>query len=130
FEVTVAPGLPSSQIMVSPGLIQPFIENAIWHGVRGLGNRKGKISVRLEMKGNNLLCIIEDDGIGRKRSEGLKDMHAKKSQGISLACERLKIINNLYDTSYGIRISDLYPDKPETGTRVEIDVPIKKGRKN
>ena len=127
FEVTVAPGLPSWQIMVSPGLIQPFVENAIWHGVRGLENRKGRISVRFEMNCNNLLCIIEDDGIGRKRSEEFKDKHAKKSQGISLASERLKIINNLYDTSYGIRISDLYPDKTETGTRVEIDVPVMKG---
>jgi hypothetical protein len=48
----------------------------------------------------------------------------KKSKGISLAMERLRIINNLQATNYRIVISDLHPDRTETGTRVEIDMPV------
>jgi len=112
-------------IMVSPGIVQPFVENAIWHGVMGLDNRKGVIRVSLKMNGDRLVCIVEDDGVGRTRSEAMKDRSLpKKSKGIYLAMERLRIINNLQGTNYRIVISDLHPDLTETGTKVEIDMPV------
>jgi len=56
----------------------------------------------------------------------MKDSNlAKKSKGIALAMERLRIINNLQATNYRIVHSDLHPDRVETGTRVEIDMPVK-----
>lgn len=112
-------------IMVSPGIVQPFIENAIWHGVMGLDERKGAIRVSLKMNIDNLVCVVEDDGVGRARSEAMKDRSLpNRSKGISLAVERLRIINNLQATNYRIVISDLHPDRTETGTRVEIDMPV------
>ncbi len=57
------------EIEVCPGIVQPFIENAIWHGVRALEDRKGMISIRFVPSGaEGLMCIIEDDGVGRKAS--------------------------------------------------------------
>ncbi len=57
------------EIEVCPGIVQPFIENAIWHGVRALEDRKGFISIRFVPSGHEgLKCIIEDDGIGRTAS--------------------------------------------------------------
>lgn len=112
-------------IMVSPGIVQPFVENAIWHGMMGLDRRKGMISVSLKMDNDNLVCTVEDDGVGRARSEAMKDRSLpSRSKGISLAMERLRIINNLQDSNYRIVISDLHPDRVETGTRVEIDMPV------
>ncbi len=91
----------------------------------GLSGRKGMITVAVKMNGSGLLCMVEDDGVGRARSEAMKDgTLPKKSRGISLATERMKIINNLLLTNYRITISDLYPDRTETGTRVEIELPL------
>ncbi|MDZ7635311.1 MAG: hypothetical protein U5L72_13140 [Bacteroidales bacterium] len=92
----------------------------------GLDGRKGMIRVSLKMNYNHLVCTVEDDGVGRARSEAMKDSKlAKKSRGIALAMDRLRIINNLQDTDYRIVFSDLHPDRVETGTRVEIDMPVR-----
>lgn len=125
YEVELDEEVQKDHIRVSPGLVQPFVENAIWHGVMGLNNRKGLIRVAFRMKGTILVCLVEDDGVGRTRSEAMKDKTIpRKSRGISLATERMKIINNLVMTDYRITVSDLYPDRTETGTRVEIEMPM------
>ncbi|MCU0458823.1 MAG: histidine kinase [Bacteroidales bacterium] len=125
YEVEIEPEVHKDHFRISPGLVQPFVENAIWHGVMGLNDRKGLIRVEFKMKGTILLCIVEDDGVGRTRSEAMKDKSLpRKSRGISLATDRMKIINNLLLTDYRITISDLYPDRKETGTRVEIEMPM------
>jgi len=125
YSLEVDPQVVPESMRVSPGIVQPFVENAIWHGVMGLDGRKGMIRVSLKMNDNQLVCTVEDDGVGRARSEAMKDSNLpKRSKGISLAMERLRIINNLQATNYRIVISDLHPDRIETGTRVEIDMPV------
>ncbi|OFY64398.1 MAG: hypothetical protein A2Y71_00090 [Bacteroidetes bacterium RBG_13_42_15] len=127
YKVIIEPDVETARYKVSPGLVQPFIENAIWHGMRGLSNRKGNVMVRYASDNEKLTCIIEDDGIGRKNAEALKSMIDKKeSRGILLVTERLKIINNLQKSDLQVIISDLYPDKNETGTKVIIDIPFNK----
>ncbi len=121
----VDPEIRQEAVKVSPGLIQPFVENAIWHGVMGLEDRKGMIKIALQRKEGKLVCVVEDDGVGRERSEAMKDKSLpKRSQGIALAVERLKIINNLQSTDHKIRITDVYPGRAETGTKVEIEIPV------
>mgnify|MGYP002399036657 CR=1 FL=1 len=125
YSVEIDQDVNAEALRISPGMVQPFVENAIWHGVMGLNGRKGMISVKFMMKGASLTCTVEDDGVGRTRSEAMKDKSLpKKSRGISLATERLKIINNIMMSDCRIIISDLYPDRTETGTRVEIDIPV------
>jgi LytS/YehU family sensor histidine kinase len=127
YKIIIEPDVETARYKVSPGLVQPFIENAIWHGMRGLSNRKGNVMVRYASDNEKLTCIIEDDGIGRKNAEALKSMIDKKeSRGILLVTERLKIINNLQKSDFQVIISDLYPDKNETGTKVIIDIPFNK----
>jgi streptogramin lyase len=117
----------TGNLMVFPGLIQPFIENAIWHGVRALNDRKGFISVKVLMQGKNkVTCIIEDDGIGRAASaERRKKSNNHISRGIGIVNERLQIIGKLRGENYSLEITDLYPSEKETGTRVSIDMPVK-----
>ena len=125
YTINIDPLINPDTVIVSPGLIQPFVENAIWHGVMGLVGRKGNITISLKKKDNNILCTVEDDGVGRLRSEAMKDRSLpRKSKGISLAMERLRIINNLRSVNYRIRITDLHPDLHDKGTRVEIDMPV------
>lgn len=127
YNITVAREIVHENIKISPGMIQPFIENAIWHGVRGLENRKGKIDVWFGLKNEQLTCIIKDDGIGRTRAEMLKPGNdQKKSKGISIVLERLKIINGLQGSHYQVVITDQFPDRHDTGTQVVIDIPVVK----
>ncbi len=127
YRFSVNPDIVQDQYKVSPGLVQPFIENAIWHGVRGLDKRKGNVYVSFTMKDGKLICTIEDDGIGRKNAEAAKSrIDQKISRGIFIVTERLKIINKLQKNNYQVIISDLYPEKQETGTKVVIDIPVKK----
>jgi streptogramin lyase len=112
---------------VFPGLVQPFIENAIWHGVRALENRKGFIRIKMTMiNKDKLTCIIEDDGIGREASGAMqKSSETHNSRGIGIVMERLQIISKMRGKNFGLEITDLYPGKKETGTRVKIDIPVK-----
>jgi streptogramin lyase len=127
YKVEVDSAIEPGQYMVSPGLVQPFIENSIWHGVRGLEKRKGNVTVRYLTVNGKITCIVEDDGIGRNKAEDAKSaLDSKVSKGIYIVTERLKIINKLQKANYKILISDLYPEKQETGTRVVIDIPLKK----
>jgi LytS/YehU family sensor histidine kinase len=127
YRIILDPEIQHGSYKVSPGLIQPFIENAIWHGVRGLEKRKGHVSVSFRKEGEKLICIVEDDGIGRKQAENAKSkIEQKKSKGISLVTERLRIINSLHKRNYKIIISDLYPEKQDTGTMAVIEIPVQK----
>lgn len=112
---------------VFPGMVQPFIENAIWHGVRGLQYRKGFIEVSfMEDESGLLQCMITDDGIGRKLSERNKNIYTnRKSKGLHLIHERMQIINHLRKRKYQISIQDLYPEEEECGTKVIIDIPAR-----
>lgn len=107
-------------------LIQPFIENAIWHGIMGLKSI-GIISVGFTKDAGQLICTIEDNGIGRAKSKAMKSEteEAKKSLGISLVESRLKLLNDFYGTNMKVVFTDLYAaDKTPAGTRVVINLPI------
>lgn len=114
------------QMNVFPGLVQPFIENAIWHGIRGLDDRKGFISVCFVPADNKRLqCIVLDDGIGRRQAELHKNiLPGKKSRGIGIVEERLKIISDIRNIEYQVIITDLNPKIHDTGTRAVIDLPV------
>jgi ligand-binding sensor domain-containing protein len=107
-------------------LIQPFIENAIWHGIMGL-KTIGIISVNFTKVAGQLICTIEDNGIGREKSKAMKSEteKARKSLGISLVESRLNLLNNFYGVDMKVVFTDLYADdKTPAGTRVVINLPI------
>ena len=126
YTIEVQEGLIDEGVEVFPGMVQPFVENAIWHGARGLEGRKGMVAVRFYRDGTGLKCDVTDDGIGRKLSQARKsNLHVHNSRGIHIVQERLDILNSLRQTDYRITIGDLFPDREETGTLVTIDIPFK-----
>lgn len=115
----------SEDIEVPPMLVQPYIENAVWHGLRYSEN-KGKLDVSCIEKDGNLHWTIEDDGIGREKSKELKTKHQKegKSTGMKNIEERLRIIKELYGHEMQLEVSNLNEDG--SGTRVKLIIPKRK----
>ena len=111
-------------LAIPPMLIQPFIENAIWHGLR-YKDARGFLKVSLTEDNNNLVITVTDDGIGRKRSLTEKTKHQKlyKSTGMNNVKERMTLLNEIHETNYKIEINDLDPSAVDTGTVVTIRIP-------
>ncbi len=108
--------IPSFQI--PPMLLQPYIENAIWHGLR-YREEKGMLEVSVRSKGDDTLQIcISDDGIGRKKSVELKTHHQKKnrSKGMGNIKQRVAILNDMNKNKVSVNISNL--NKDGSGTKV------------
>jgi len=113
-------------IFIPPMLIQPFVENAIWHGLM-LSKTPALLKIVLRQDHNVLKCIIEDNGIGRAESENVKSKSAshKKSLGIGIIKNRLKLLYNDKNRPPFITILDLHDDKSESsGTRVILEIPL------
>lgn len=111
---------------IPPMLIQPYVENAIWHGLMHKQS-KGLIKIKIHKKGDIILCVVEDDGVGRQRALELesKNKTTKKSMGMSITKERLEIINSGRNSSLNVDIEDLKNEAGEpAGTRVNIFIPF------
>ena len=112
-------------LSISPLLIQPYVENAIWHG---LMHKKtmGQLNVYFFDEGELIKCVIEDDGVGRKTSKLIHADNFKKhkSIAISLNQERLDIIGKLFNNKLQVSIFDIEDEEGKAcGTRVELFIP-------
>ena len=114
--------LLNEEYAMPPMLIQPFIENAIWHGIR-YKEGKGKLVVKLLAENDGLKMVIEDNGIGRKQSKALKteNQSQQKSTGMKNTKDRINLINDTYNSKIRLNIADL--EGEITGTRVEVFLP-------
>jgi ligand-binding sensor domain-containing protein/putative methionine-R-sulfoxide reductase with GAF domain len=109
-------------------LIQPFVENAIWHGLMHKEGER-KLSIRFSETDAFLKCVIEDNGVGRKKSQETKKSNGQQgghvSKGIQLSIERLKTVRNKNGIQGSLNIVDLYDENGHaSGTRIEINFPI------
>lgn len=103
---------------IPPMLLQPYIENAIWHGLR-YKEDKGLLKIDLKRKDKEAIEIsITDDGIGRQKSAELKTVHQKKqkSKGMGNIKKRIAILNDMYKDKVDVFVQDLNSDN--SGTRV------------
>jgi LytS/YehU family sensor histidine kinase len=109
---------------VPPMIIQPFVENAIWHGLlRKEGERK--LKVEFLKTDDKLVCAIEDNGVGRGFQQPLMNSQKENytSRGNKLVSDRLDALNTLHNINGKMRVIDLVDEnKQPSGTRVEIEV--------
>lgn len=128
FFLQIDEDIDTEDVMIAPLMIQPFVENAIWHG---LAPKKGggvlKISMKLQDQ-QKLRVEIEDNGIGRQRAEAIKMQKNPQhvSMGLRLTEERLKLLQ--HSTSFNlqqIQIIDLLDDQDcPCGTKVVLELPV------
>jgi tetratricopeptide (TPR) repeat protein len=125
YTIRIDDDISKENIELPPMLIQPYIENAVWHGLR-YKEGKGQLDIHIEKNDQGLKVEITDNGIGRKKSTELKTENQKKhnSTGLKNIEERLLILNTVYKTNYQVHVQDLQSD---SGTSVHITLPIKNG---
>jgi hypothetical protein len=127
FTLSVSDDLTTENIQMPPMLVQPLVENAIWHGLHPLQGDK-KLSIRFSSTGSKLICEIEDNGIGIVRSRqnkfGVQPSH--HSLGINNVKERLTVLNEKYKMNCSLSIIDKesMPGNNGSGTLVRLELTI------
>jgi len=126
FNTNVQDDVDPHVIKIPSLILQPFLENAIWHG---LSSKEGvkKISLDISRGENDYIHIaITDNGIGRAAAEKIKQgkVLKRKSVGIDITKERLANFSRDYQNSFNVEMVDLYDDDDNAlGTRVILDIP-------
>jgi ligand-binding sensor domain-containing protein len=114
------PNVKPDQIMIPPLLLQPFLENCIWHG---FSNKQvnGKINIRITQTENQILISIVDNGIGRVASSLKSNNQIHSSKGMMITNKRLKLAKKRYKNDFILKTYDLYHnDKNSAGTKVNL----------
>ncbi|MBV1924487.1 MAG: histidine kinase, partial [Flavobacteriaceae bacterium] len=120
YTINVDEKLKLSEFVIPPMLLQPYVENAVWHGLR-YKEEKGNLTIDFEhLDEESIRISISDDGIGRKKSKELKTEHQKKqnSKGMGNIKKRITILNNMYKDKVDVEISNVFEN--EEGTRVQL----------
>ena len=126
YEIDVAEDVNLSIVKVPPLIIQPYVENAIWHGLMQK-EEKGNLQIKLFRHENALCCKIVDDGIGRKNAADLKNKSASthKSLGMRITADRIEMLEHNNQVHASIKINDIVlPDGTAGGTEVLLKIPL------
>jgi len=127
YTIQTDPSLDTPSILVPPLIIQPYAENAIWHGLMHKATH-GHLEIKLHKDNNWLYCIIRDDGIGRKRAGELKSKSANqhKSMGMKITAGRMELLKKQTRYASAITINDpVKKDGSSGGTEVILKIPLK-----
>jgi tetratricopeptide (TPR) repeat protein len=125
YSITVEPGIDTKTTLIPPLVLQPFIENSIKHGFRE-PEKSGHLKILVQRENELLVCIIEDNGIGRNECMKIasKSGFKKESVGIKLTEERLSLISEMNKTKSYFRIDDLVDEQNNPkGTRIKMLLP-------
>lgn len=122
YTIDVDTSINQSLLKIPSMIIQPFVENSIWHGILPKGE-PGTISISIIRQEKQLIIRIEDDGIGLRRSLASKGNARRKSMGLTIIEKRLKLFDEKYYQFNIYDRADVYPGS--NGTVVEIKLPVR-----
>lgn len=124
FSIDIDPEIDAEDIYIPPLLIQPFIENAIKHGIKGRDG-KGLITLSIAAEGDILKCIVEDNGVGREKTMKNKEGEDHISLGTQVTMERLEIFRHDKNPNSGLEIIDLEDERGKgVGTKIILNIPF------
>jgi ligand-binding sensor domain-containing protein len=127
YNIFVDPDIDQRFVKIPPMLVQPYVENAIWHGLMHR-LEGGNIWIRiLQENERSLIVEVEDDGIGREAAAAIKSKSAiqKKSFGMEITSKRLMVINEMFKTETKISIKDVVNTEGVVcGTKVVLEIPV------
>lgn len=118
YTIHIDKDLDPENTLIPPMILQPFVENSIIHGLRGI-EKNGRITISFNVKDDMLVCTVEDNGIGRQKSSTLKTDSHKQSLGMSITKSRIDILNKKRNTNGTVDIID-----QSKGTKIEVKLPL------
>jgi tetratricopeptide (TPR) repeat protein len=127
YKIEMMNNIDPAEIYMPPMILQPFCENAIWHGLSHK-TEKGVLTVNFELQENLLNCTIADNGVGREKADLLKNnkSHKEKSLGIQITKSRLSLFNGAEKESEYYNIEDVINEKGAVdGTKVTLKIKSK-----
>jgi ligand-binding sensor domain-containing protein len=116
-----------TEYYIPPMILQPFVENSVRHGLRFRRDKNGIVTITVKRAGDHLVCILEDNGIGRKAAMKYKSISPinYQSKGLSLTADRITMFNKEHELKITMQIDDLEDDDHRAlGTRVTINFPV------
>ncbi len=129
FKLSVDQSLDRSKLMIPSMIIQPFVENSVWHGISNI-KEYGSIEVRFFKNDHKTIkIIVEDNGIGYDRTGTAISARSSKhlKMGMNMTQKRLDLLGKKFNAATGITIRETYPGRQNPGTHVEITVPFAYG---
>jgi len=126
YNITCITEIDADNIFIPPLIVQPFAENAIWHGLMHK-DEKGQLNIEVSQEDNYLFFKITDDGIGRKQSGALASKSATKhkSMGLRITADRIAMLQSSNGIESPVTINDLVnTDGSTAGTEVIIKMPV------
>ena len=122
YSITMDSTIDPSDVAIPSLIIQPFVENAVWHGLMPKDGAK-ILSIGISIFNDMLMIDITDNGIGRKKSALLKDHNHHESKGVKMITERLSLIELKYRKKASFSFVDLYDEKDNAiGTTVKLQI--------
>ena len=109
--------------LIPPMLLQPIIENSIWHGLSPKGEG-GKIFIRIKKQEETILCEVEDNGIGRKFSQTINKETKPESYGLKITAERLALIEQVKKIKTQLTFQDLNENEHSSGLKITFALPF------
>ncbi|MEO6540297.1 MAG: histidine kinase, partial [Ferruginibacter sp.] len=127
YSLEVTKDVDPETVMVPPLIIQPYVENAIWHGLLHRKEPGGRIDIKLWKNNGTFYIEVEDNGVGRDEAKRLKSKTATKhkSHGMQITAQRIEVVNKIYNVDAGVTISDLGDEMGNSGTSVLISFKYK-----
>lgn len=119
--ITANEDLMQGDIKAPPLIIQPYVENAILHGLRHRNDQEGKLTIDVRQENEYIVYTIEDNGVGRKFSTGEKSKNVE-GYGLQMSSDRIRLFNN--EEIASVLITDLVADGRPSGTRVKVNLKI------
>lgn len=125
YAISISEAIDSEEVFIPSMIIQPFVENAIWHGITNLED-KGSVFITFELHiKNSLRIIVEDSGIGVENSAKYNiRQESHLNLGMTIIRKRLKLLSKKYGVETGITISEYSPGSVNPGTKVVIITPF------
>lgn len=127
WSVHIDDAVKTSEYYIPPMILQPFVENSVRHGLRFRRDKEGTVTIKVKREGNYLVCILEDNGVGRKAAMKYKSISPinYQSKGMSLTADRIYMFNKEHEHKISMYIDDLEDEAHNAlGTRVTIHFPV------
>ena len=125
YSISTDPALNTEETLMPNMILQPYVENALWHGLSHKESNK-ELQIRIYRENGTVNCEIEDNGVGRKKAEELKSLFKKnyQSKGMELLTKRFRLLNEEYGSDIQAIITDLKKNNEDSGVLVTVKVPV------